>query len=354
MKERLQKITKKDLQIFFLLVFSMSLVFSKYLLSVSFFMLGLLCLLEINSASKRFGLNTKFIQQIIQFFKTPQFFFVSFIFLTFVVSGINSENTGQWLILLRRYIPYLALPLVFFILPGFTEKLYKDLLYFFFWIMFFSSIWVSLNYALNYYEMTYNIGYGKPIPTPIDHIRYSLFLSFSSITGIILYLKNHVYKFKNERILLGIAILWTIAVLHILSVRSGLICFYAALFTLIIFYVIKAKKHKLLWLILPVLFLSPILAVKTIPSLKSKIGYSFYDFQKWRNGDENVSFADMKQTLLHFAREMYGPDTRIRLRPSYFPFTEPSAEMDVYWGLKDEKKLRGFKKLDDLLNEFCI
>jgi phenylalanyl-tRNA synthetase alpha chain len=45
--------------------------------------------------------------------------------------------------------------------------------------------------------------------------------------------------------------------------------------------------------------------------------------------DEGVSFADMKQTLFHFAREMYGPDSTIRLRPSYFPFTEPSAEMDV-------------------------
>lgn len=52
--------------------------------------------------------------------------------------------------------------------------------------------------------------------------------------------------------------------------------------------------------------------------------------------DKKVSFADMKQTLLYFAREMYGPDIRIRLRPSYFPFTEPSAEMDVYWGLNDE------------------
>ena len=51
---------------------------------------------------------------------------------------------------------------------------------------------------------------------------------------------------------------------------------------------------------------------------------------------EGISFADMKQTLLYYAREMYGPDTKIRLRPSYFPFTEPSAEMDVYWGLKDE------------------
>ena len=56
--------------------------------------------------------------------------------------------------------------------------------------------------------------------------------------------------------------------------------------------------------------------------------------------DKNVSFADMKQTLLYFAREMYGPDTKIRLRPSYFPFTEPSAEMDVYWGLETEVDYR--------------
>lgn len=45
--------------------------------------------------------------------------------------------------------------------------------------------------------------------------------------------------------------------------------------------------------------------------------------------DKNVSFTDLKQVLLTFAREMFGTDTKIRLRPSYFPFTEPSAEMDI-------------------------
>ncbi len=45
--------------------------------------------------------------------------------------------------------------------------------------------------------------------------------------------------------------------------------------------------------------------------------------------DKNVSFADLKQVLLYFAQEMFGADTKIRLRPSYFPFTEPSAEMDI-------------------------
>ena len=56
--------------------------------------------------------------------------------------------------------------------------------------------------------------------------------------------------------------------------------------------------------------------------------------------DENVSFADMKQTLLHFAKELFGPASKIRLRPSYFPFTEPSAELDVWWGTETEADRR--------------
>lgn len=56
--------------------------------------------------------------------------------------------------------------------------------------------------------------------------------------------------------------------------------------------------------------------------------------------DRNVSFADLKQTLLHFARELYGKETKIRLRPSYFPFTEPSAELDIYWGTETEADRR--------------
>ena len=53
--------------------------------------------------------------------------------------------------------------------------------------------------------------------------------------------------------------------------------------------------------------------------------------------DENVSFADLKQTLTYFAKEFFGNDTDIRLRPSYFPFTEPSAEMDISCSLCEGK-----------------
>jgi phenylalanyl-tRNA synthetase alpha chain len=53
--------------------------------------------------------------------------------------------------------------------------------------------------------------------------------------------------------------------------------------------------------------------------------------------DKNVSFADLKQTLLYFAKEMFGEETKIRLRPSYFPFTEPSAEVDVSCSLCNGK-----------------
>ena len=52
--------------------------------------------------------------------------------------------------------------------------------------------------------------------------------------------------------------------------------------------------------------------------------------------DRSVSFADLKQMLIYFSKEMFGDKTKIRLRPSYFPFTEPSAELDIYWGINSE------------------
>lgn len=55
--------------------------------------------------------------------------------------------------------------------------------------------------------------------------------------------------------------------------------------------------------------------------------------------DTDVSFADLKQTLAYFTKELFGK-SKIRLRPSYFPFTEPSAEVDIYWGLETETDYR--------------
>ena len=55
--------------------------------------------------------------------------------------------------------------------------------------------------------------------------------------------------------------------------------------------------------------------------------------------DEKVSFADLKQMLLYFTKSLFGK-SKIRLRPSYFPFTEPSSEVDIYWGLETETDYR--------------
>lgn len=56
--------------------------------------------------------------------------------------------------------------------------------------------------------------------------------------------------------------------------------------------------------------------------------------------DEGVSFADMKHTLFHFVQQFFGKDTKVRFRPSYFPFTEPSAEMDIWIGTDTEEDMR--------------
>ncbi len=56
--------------------------------------------------------------------------------------------------------------------------------------------------------------------------------------------------------------------------------------------------------------------------------------------DKKVSFSDLKGTLDYFAKQLFGNNVKTRFRPSYFPFTEPSAEMDVYWGLQSESDYR--------------
>ena len=56
--------------------------------------------------------------------------------------------------------------------------------------------------------------------------------------------------------------------------------------------------------------------------------------------DRKVTFSDLKGTLDYFAKQFFGPEIKTRFRPSYFPFTEPSAEMDVYWGLENESDYR--------------
>lgn len=56
--------------------------------------------------------------------------------------------------------------------------------------------------------------------------------------------------------------------------------------------------------------------------------------------DKNVSFSDLKGVMEYFSKEYFGQDVKVRFRPSYFPFTEPSAEMDIYWGLNSESDYR--------------
>ena len=56
--------------------------------------------------------------------------------------------------------------------------------------------------------------------------------------------------------------------------------------------------------------------------------------------DKNVSFSDLKGVMEYFSKKYFGQDVKVRFRPSYFPFTEPSAEMDIYWGLESESDYR--------------
>lgn len=288
----LKTISKTDLQHLCMLVFCVALVYSKYVLSVSFFALGLLTLIDFDPAKgKLLSINRAFFRDLKKFLIHPAFISISLILAGTILSGINSENTNEWLMLVRRKTPYLALPIIFFMMKPFNQRVFKNFTYFFLLLMWISSLGVSIVYITHYYQFTYQIGFGQPVPTPIAHNIYSLFLCFASVSGILLIRDDHYFKFKKEKYLIWSATLFIMMMLHLLSVRIGLFAFYLCVFILLVQFLVRTKRYKLALVLLPLIILTPYLAIKFIPSLNNKFYYTMHDFRQWKKGS-GMSYSD--------------------------------------------------------------
>jgi O-antigen ligase len=157
--------------------------------------------------------------------------------------------------------------------------------------MWISALGVFSNYYLHYQQLTYQIGYGQPVPTPVAHNIYSLFLCFAAVSGILLLKHGHYLYYQSEKYLIFLSTLFIIVLMHMLSVRTGLVALYLCLFLLSIRYIIQPKKLKYALIILPLVFLIPYLAIHFIPSLNKKYYYSMYDISRWKSG-QGSSYSD--------------------------------------------------------------
>lgn len=263
---------------FWMLLFVVGLFYSQFLLSVS---TGLMVCTAIFSCFKDRALQ-KFNWQ--EYFHTYAYSGLSLIFIAVFISGLWSSDLTEWLHHCKMKLIFLFLPWSYYVIHKNTGINFEKFLFLFIAICTISTFPVLIHYLLNFGELTKALGQGQPIPTPINHIIYSLYLAYTILVLSSYWIQQESKK-SSKHILIGVGIIYLILVIHILAVRSGLAIFYASSILLIFIYILKSKKYLTGFIITTILLISPIVAYKTIPSIHKRAGYMMYDINMYLSGN---------------------------------------------------------------------
>jgi O-antigen ligase len=279
--------------LFFCVVLMVGLVYSPFLLSVAMFSLAGLCFFsfEIGKGEARFRWNTNFWRSLGQYPRHLVFLVPSLLFFMVLFSYFQAEDMGYWWERMRIKVPFLAIGMLFMVLPRMTARELDGLFLFLVFMMTVTSIGVGINYLLNYQEIIALMKEGQPIPTPRNHIRFSITLAFSILAGIILIRKHFSLRYSWERKVLIGATAFLFLMIHFLSVRTGMLVLYAGLFALTLQIVIENRKWWLLLAVTMGLSALPVIGYYAIPSFQTKINYMRWDWMQFQEG-KGAEYAD--------------------------------------------------------------
>ncbi len=271
-----------------------SILYSTALTSISLILLSLMAFIEVDHKSPVFiGIRKDIVTNLKNYIKSPPYLALNLLFILVLISGINSENTQELLKHLRMRVPFLFVPFGFFVLGQFDRNRMLRYFYYLFIAMSISAIPVIFNYIFNFDKYNELIRIGQSIPTPIDHIRLSIFLALSVGSGIILWLEGYKIKYKFEtNVILFLSVL-NFIVVHLLSVRSGVGSMYLILIIIVLKEIPKRSK-KIGILTFVFLMLVPIISYSFLPTFKNKINYMIYDLKMYNKG-EGKSYSDSER-----------------------------------------------------------
>jgi len=284
---------RHPIAVFLCMVMAMSLVWSKALLSIFPVVFALFTAIdiEIEPFRVKWVLTPKNIIGIIPY--KPFILVLSLYFFLFVVSIVYAGNLSEWWKLTHPKFPFLLIPLGFAMLRPFTRKEYMYITLCMILMAIWSSIWVQVAFYSNHYLFSQSLGFGGSLPTPINHIRYSVVVALSMIICLAFAIEDWKLKYTWERWAYGVAAVYLFYFLHILSVRSGLALAYAGIFLLVIFYSQKLVRWKQLAL-LALIILAPFMAYKLIPGFEQKVNYTIYDLGQFKQ-DQGTAYSDSER-----------------------------------------------------------
>lgn len=285
-KERLLRISRQKIAFLICCIMMVALIYSKFVLTLGMILLMLTALFNLNSKGKfKLHFNPDFKNNVLQLWSRKDFLVITLFFLIVLVSGLYSSDMTYTAERLRIKLPFLLLPFAFISIPPFNRKQYFGIFYFFLLTMTFSALIVGFNY-LQYYEViNKSMLSGQAIPTPTNHIRYSLLISLSILSGVVLWSKGFFIKYKWESRLIGGLTIFLFLFIHILSVRSGLGVLYISIFLLSLRFIFLTKRYLLGFAMIVGIATIPFLAYKMVPSIQAKIKYMQYDFDQYLHGN---------------------------------------------------------------------
>lgn len=286
------RIGKREIALALCAVFLTALVCSRFLLSVSMFGLAMVGLLEVQKTAGRWKIqvNPILIQHLKRFGLPLEYAVLLLLFFVVLCSGWQTEDWQFWLQRLRIKLPFLILPIAFLGLPVFSQRQYLALGYYLLLLLFVTCIGIGTNYLFHFEAITESIKHGKSIPTPANHIRFSLLLALGILGGTWLAWKQFYWKFYWEKRLIQGITVFLFGFIFLLAVRSGLVALYAGLLVLLIHYVNTTKNYWKTAVLVGFLLAMPIVAYLTFPSFTAKIGYVQEDLMMHERGKgENYS-----------------------------------------------------------------
>lgn len=249
---------------------------SRFLIACGMIVMGCASLLNIATMQKK-DIAVRF--RLVQ----PIAIAVMLLVLGVITSFIGSEQLGFAMVRLRLYAAFLLIPLILAYAPEINANHLKNYFLYAVSCAIITGFFIQLNYFQNFEAISGELKLGKPLPTPIPHIRYGMFLSFTFL-GAVYALLNKVYPPRWQSFLLIASVYLGFSILF-LSVRTAWLISFIGLMIILFHYLGRKKKRIYVFPILLMLILGFFLAYRFMPSVKIKAGYTLYDWGKFKDKD---------------------------------------------------------------------
>jgi len=266
------------------MIFVLSLIYARFVVSVSMILLVVLAIVKVRKESN-FNLSS--------FFKDIPYSGLLLVFAIILLSGINSEDKSEWIDQIRLKLPFLLLPISFYVLKSIDKETHRWIHLGLIGVVVISAFQVLGSFLFDYEAISQSINRGKSIPTPLDHIHYSIILAYATVSSFVLGILD---KNKLWKRLLFLAGLFLFGFSHFLSVRSGLVLCYAGIATTLVWYVVKNKKYIVGFSVAALLAILPFVAYHTVDPFHKKVQYMMWDIEQYQKGKGN-NYSDSERLM---------------------------------------------------------